>query len=393
MLKKLLIGFIVWRIFLILPIILGYTLVPIRKGYEYTLTTYFLPSTNPIGHFLLSPWANFDGVYYLFIAAKGYTVNAGFFPLFPLIIRIATSLSGTLLPFHPIQFATALLLVHAFSLGALILMYALVRLDRGEEFAWRCVWLFLLFPTSFYLISVYSEGLFILLVLASFYAARKKKWILVSLFGMLATATRIVGIALFPALFYEYIQHLGGWNTFLTSLRANIVKTLIRLLPILLVPMGLVGYLWYSIFRWGNAFAFLAAQGNFQNNRSVTSIVLIPQTLFRYGKILSTIPISQYEWWVALLELGSFFFAAGLLVVGWKKGIRLSYLMYALIALLIPASSGTFSGLPRYVLVLFPVFFCLALVASKAVRTWYMIVGAIILGILLMLFSRGYFVS
>src|SRR5438552_70877 len=63
---------IVWRIFLIIPQIIGQFILREHPGY--------------IGP---SMWANLDGVHYLSIAGNGYhTYEQAFFPLFPLLIYL-----------------------------------------------------------------------------------------------------------------------------------------------------------------------------------------------------------------------------------------------------------------------------------------------------------------
>lgn len=379
--KKIILLFLLWRIILFLPILIANQFIPYREGYGYTSINYFLgKSQSFISNFLLSPWANFDGAYYLLIAEKGYTVNAGFFPLFPLSIHFLASLFGNTLPFSEIQYFTALFLASIFFLISLIVFYKLVRLDYKNNIAiWSIVFI-LLFPTSFFFGAVYSESLFFLFLVLSFYFARKRSWLLASIFAMLLTATRFVGIAILLALIYEFYVS-----------EKNLIKT--KVMSLLIVPLGIIGYSLYNLQKWGDAFYFIHAQGNFQNNREVENIILFPQTIFRYIKIFLTVSPIQYEWFVALLELVSFIFASLMIYIAWKKKVRLSYLIFSVIAFLIPVSTGTFSGLPRYILPIFPIFISLALVANKKFRFLYVIISTTLLALLLMLFSRGYFVA
>jgi Gpi18-like mannosyltransferase len=332
---------------------------------------------------MLSAWANFDGVYYLLIAAKGYTVNAGFFPLFPLSIHMLTSIFGTNmqgLPFEPIQYFTALILASFYFLLSLIVLYKLVRLDYKDNIAIFTIVFTLIFPTSFFYVSIYSESLFLLLSVSSFYFARTNRWFLASLCGGLLTATRLVEIAIIPALVIEFVKQ-----------KENMLKP--KGLLLLLMPLGILGYMLFNFLKWGDAFYFIQAQGAFHNERSVDYIVFIPQTIFRYIKILTTLPPGIFEWWIALLEISTFIFVSIMFFVAWKKKIRISYILFALICFLIPASTGTFTGLPRYALVLFPIFITLALVKNKFVKIAYSILGFSLLLILFALFSKGYFVA
>lgn len=381
MTRKIVFLFLFWRIFLFILLIASEVFLSSRENYGYTLLPYFLDkSNNLLSHFLLYPFGNFDGVYYLLIAAKGYTVNAGFFPLFPLSIHIATFPFKNILPFAPIQYLTATILVSTYFIAGLIIFYKLIKLDYKENVAiWSIIFL-LIFPTSFFYATIYSESLFILLSLLAFYLARKKRWFFAGVMGSLLSATRLVGIALWPALLYEYFKEEKN-------------KLTIKVLPLLLVPLGLLGYMFYNLRTWGNPLYFIQAQGNFANNRSVNAIVLFPQTLFRYIKILFTVKPNIYEWWVAFFELSFFVFALTLFYVAWKKKIRISYLIFGILCFLIPASSGTFSGIPRYIVTIFPIFISLALIKNKFFKIVYSVISIILLFIFFMLFSKGYFIA
>ncbi len=384
MIKKIVFLFLVWRILLFIPLAASYIFLPPRIGYGYTLLPYFLDkSNNLLSNFLLYPFGNFDGAYYLLIAARGYTVNAGFFPLFPLLIYVANlpfnSPAGEL-PFDLIQYFLAIFLVSLFFLASLIAFYKLVRFDYKENIAiWSIIFL-LIFPTSFFYASIYSESLFLLLSLLAFYFARKKMWFFAGITGVFLSATRLVGVFILPSILFEYFKYEKN-------------KSLGKLLLILLIPLGLIAYTFYNLQKWGNAFYFIQAQGNFANNRTTDSIVLFPQTMFRYIKILTTIKPAIYEWWVAFFEISFFVFALAIFYIAWKKKVRISYLIFGVLCFFIPASSGTFSGLPRYILTIFPLFIALALIRNKIFKIIYCVISAVLLFLFFMLFSKGYFIS
>lgn len=376
MFRNILTLFLAWRILLFIPLILGQLFIDHRPGYDYVFPSFFGVNL----HFLLSSWANFDGIYYLIISNGGYSVdNAGFFPFFPLVIGSFASLFGSVGAFDPIRLIVSLLLVGVFLILGLNYMYKLISIDYKKTISlWSIIFL-LLFPTSFFLAGIYSESLFLVLSILSFYFARKKKWILASIFGMLLAATRLVGIAILPALIYEFIKEEKKFSA--------------KALSLLLIPLGLLSYAYYNFIEWGNAFQFAKAQGNLQNERSIDQIILLPQTLFRYFKILTTVSPSIYEWWIALLELSAFVFAAILIFIAWKKKVRTSYLIFSVLAILIPASTGTLTGIPRYVAVIFPIFIALALIKNKYIKAIYIAISLILLAILHMLFSKGYYIS
>jgi len=385
--KKILLIALLWRILLFIPIILGYLLLPYREGFSYTSIAHFTESYNPVLHFLLSPWANFDGVHYLLIAGNGYTNNGAFFPLFSLSIYALSSIFGSIQTFFPIQYFSALFLSNIYFLFALIVLFKLIKLDYKENVASQTILLLLVFPTSFFFVSIYTESLFLLLSLLSFYFVRKGNYWKAGLFGALLTATKFVGIAILPALILEFLIREK-----IVSLKLFKQK-LLKLLPILLAPLGLISYMYYNSFKWGDPFFFVKAQEEFANNRTSSSIILFPQTIIRYFKIFFTVSPNQFEFWVALLELSAFVFASIMLYVAYKKGIRVTYLLFAALCFLIPASTGTFTSIPRYILTMFPIFIALALIQNNRFKLIYGVVCVMLLFLLLMLFSRGYFVS
>lgn len=385
MYKKIILIFVIWRLLLFIPLFFGNLFLSYRIGFSYTSIAHFTQAPNPVFHFLLSPWGNFDGVYYLLIAANGYTSNAGFFPLFPLLIHLLL-FPLNIQAFDIVQILTGLFLSNIFFLAAMLVFYKLISLDYKSGVAMQSIIFLLIFPTSFFFASIYSESSFLLLTLLSFYFARKQKWLLAGLCGGLLSATRIVGIAIFPVLLYEY--YIQNKDLILIN-----KKTLLNILSIFISPLGLIAYMVYNNAKWGSYFYFVEAQGKFFNDRSVSSIVFFPQTIFRYLKIFTSVSPAQYEWWIALLEFSTFVFAITLLYVAFKKKVRFSYILFALLCFIVPISTGTFTGLPRYIAPLFPMFIAIALIKNCWIKVLYTVTSSVLLFILLILFSRGYFVS
>lgn len=384
MYKKIILFFCLWRILLFVPLVAGLFLITYRPGFEYTNIWKFKEAYFPVSSNLLYPWANFDGVHYLRIAGEGYTNNYQFFPVYPFIIKFLSSFAGFGNPFGPQQFFSGLLISNIALLGALLVFYKLLRIDYSSKISFQTIVFLLLFPTSFFLAGVYSESLLLLFVFSSLYFARRKNFLAAGIFGMLSVTTRIVGIAIFPVLLWElYIQSKSERN-----------KTVwLRVIFILLSPIGLILYSVFNKIQTGDYLYFIKAHGQLFNGRSVDSVILLPQTLFRYAKILLTLPPSLYEWWVALLEISSFVFAAILLFTAFKMKVKTSYLIFGVIAFLIPSLSGTFSGLPRYILIAFPIFIALGLTQNRLPKIIYLIIAPILLILLLTLFSKGYYVS
>lgn len=368
--KKLLIYSIaivaIWRIYLFIVGVLGKLLLTERGAFA-----------GPI------PWANFDGIHYLLIAERGYGLHQhAFFPLFPALIRLFAPI------FEGNYVISALLLVHISLIVALILLWKLVEIDFGKRVSRWSIAFLLLFPTSFFLGSIYTESLFLMLVLGSFYYARKGKWWISGLLGAFASATRMVGIFLLPALLAEsYIQKMKG-----RRLKSGLANEFKKVVGILLVPFGIVSYIIYLNITVGDPLAFIHSQPAFGANRSGDEIIFLPQVTFRYMKIFLTVPLTNYDYWIAFLEGISFFAVLVALIINIKR-IRLSYTVFSLLAILIPTFTGTLSSMPRYVLAVFPIVILLSLISNNSIKILLLVVSNIFLIILTMLFTRGHFIS
>lgn len=391
--KKIFLIFLTWRFVLWLPVLFAYLYLPVRDGYEYALFSEYLKYFHlPSLPFFLTSFANFDGTHYITIAHNSYTVNAGFFPLFPLLLRFIANIITFI--FH-LQLDAAivysgLILNTILCLFSLYIGNKLLLKDYPQKTVLQVIVFLLCFPTAFFFAAVYSESLFFCLLLLVFYFSRQRKWLLVAVFGFLLTATRFVGIAILPAIIYEFIK----LEKISVKKFTNYWILWGKLAIISLVTLSGVGlYAVFNYIKWGDALFFIHAQGAFNNDRSVTSIILFPQTVFRYIKILATVSPALFEWRVALLELSMFLFTVTMLIVAWKKKVRMSYLIFSVLCFLIPISTGTFSGLPRYVVVLFPIFIAFALIRNRIIKGIYLTISILLLFVLFMLFTRGYYIA
>jgi hypothetical protein len=357
---------------------------------NFSLTSKLIPSKN---QFLYADsgqkpawlWsrANFDGVHYLEIAQKGYGLyQQAFFPLFPRLIRFSGDLLGG-------RFLLAGFLISFFSLwGALRLLYLLLRLDWPEKIAKKTLLYLLIFPTAFYFTSLYTESLFLFFVLLSFYLARKKKWFLAPLVVALASATRVVGIFLLPALLLEAWQQKSPKKS-----PKKFLKNAFWL--ILISPLGLLTYMRFLAKNFADPLLFVHVQPYFGAQRSGGGIILLYQVFWRYLRMIITCQKNSPLYFTVWLELLSTLLFLALLLFAYFKKVNRSYLLFAVLALITPTLSGTFSSMPRYVLVLFPGFIALSLLSQKKplLGKAYLVLGFILSFACQLLFSQGYWVS
>lgn len=336
------------------------------------------PLPDPGWHNLFAVWERFDSLWFLRIAASGYRVGDGsavFFPLYPLAIRAISWLLGG----HPL--AAALLVSNATLLGALIVLYLLTTSELNEGVAKASVLFLSLFPTSFFLFAPYSEAPFLLLVVSTFWAARRNRWALAGLLGALAALTRNVGVVLLPALAVEaFQQHREGRGALLPRLAASAA-----------VALGLLAYLVF----WGvkdNAFlAPLTRQMNWERTFSWPWATLTNGTKLAVRYIGNT---NGGYWLLDWLIVVPILVLAGYAAVRYRPAFG----VYTWGSLLIPLSF-VFEGrplmsMPRFVLPLFPAFWALADLSERGriPRSAVIAVGAAGLGLLLPLYVNWYYI-
>lgn len=352
-------AFITWRLSLFLIEFLS-KIIPLNKGY-----------LGPV------PWANFDGVHYLSIAENGYGIyQQAFFPFFPLMLKLLSFI------FLGSYIIAGLVIVHLSFFIALYFFYKLVKLDYSEKIANWSVLFLIFFPTSFFFVSIYTESLLLMFVILSFYLTRKKNFILASVIAGFASATKLVGIFLLPVLILEfYLQNKD--RIYLKSYILHLISIIV------LSSSGLVAYIFYLWKVYGDPLLFVHSLPAFGVGRSGEEIILLPQVIFRYFKIFSTIPFFTHDALIALLELSLFFIFLFILLLNITK-IRLSYLIFGIFAIMTPTLSGTLSSIPRYLLTVFPVFVIFAQYKHKKALLGLFIIFLIILTAF---FLRGYFVA
>lgn len=369
--------FIAWKLVIFTFADLGQIIFPLQ--------TNFLGGglLNYLRHPLFWGFINFDGEHYLSIARDGYLpLTHFFFPFYPFIIKVLSVLFGG--SFNTYAF-TGLLLSNSFLFVALIGMIRLGNLILNKETSYFSIILLLLFPTSFYLGAYYNESLFLAIAVWSFYFAFTKRWLLSFLFCGLLSATRLVGIALIPALLYEFL--IEGKNRLL-----NIKSTFYLFLS----SFGIIAYSIYLKATTGDFFAFFKNIEIFGDQRS-SSVVILPQVFYRY--FIKILPNINYRYFpIVFTTYLEIFSAIIFLILGYFVYVKMkkSIFIYCVLAYLIPTFSGSFSSFPRYVLALFPIFIILGDYISKKSKPLRFIIFSLLLlssFFAVALFNRGFFIS
>ena len=353
----------------------------------------------------LFSWANFDGVHYLRIITKGYESAAliqAFFPAFPLVIKLL--LVVLQIKVSQLTVIIAALLVNFGLVSALlVLLFMLVQIDYSETVARNSLVVLLLFPTSFFLAAVYSEALFLFVVLGAFLAVRKERWWWALPLIAIASATRVVGVLLLPALLVELWLQATKSHTLIDVLRraTHWQQDLQHLLskywkPILGITLasvtGIGAYMLYLQQTFGDPLFFYHVQAEFGGGRQ-ESLILYPQVLWRSIKILLNSDLN-IRYFTSVLE----FLAGAVGLVGLLlalKKVRLSYVVFSLAAFIVPTLTGTFSSMPRYILICFALLIWVALQLEHYPRLKIpiAIISGIVLSVSTILFIQGYWVA
>jgi Gpi18-like mannosyltransferase len=365
--KRITILFLFWLISLLAISYLGAVLFPHSENHIFIL------GKSPNIFYALSNW---DGQAYLTIAKDGYNNDNlfAFFPLYPLFVKF-----GSVILFN--NYLLSALAISWFSLlFAIILLWKLVRLDFPKSVADKTLIYLLLFPFSFFFIATYTESLFLLATVAGFYFFRRENYIASSIFGIAATATRVIGPAVAVSLFFEMLIE-----------RKISPKPITSLLVSFLGLFSFVFYLWHI--KHKAVFFIFSVQEYYER----TQLTYPFKVLFSYVKnfvihpnnILATrdSTIIAMEFFVSLI-----FFATIILV--WKR-VNKSYAIFCLISWALPLMTGRTGSMLRYVIILFPCFIVFALLGSK--YPWfhkaYIFLSTLLLAIFAISFINGYWVA
>lgn len=384
--KTLALWFVLWRGILFIVGALAPKLLSYRPTFPYAVEfpLYQLPAW-------IYSWANFDGIHYLTIIRKGYFGTAliqAFFPLYPNLVRLVNHWHSPII--------AGLIVSNLFAFLALVSLYQIGKI-HFPKITWLSLLVLLSFPTSFFFGALYSESLFLVLVLQAFIASHRRRWWQAAGLAGLASATRIIGIFVIFGVLLDYLIDAPTvwqvskvqWQKALVILRKHWLK--IGLMGIL-GATGLLVYMTYLQLRFGDALFFIHVQSEFGGGRQ-ESLIIYPQVVWRYLKILLTARPFNFKYFAYAQEAIVGIFGVLFLYFASKK-IKLGQLVFCLGAFFLPTLTGTFSSLPRYALVIWPLYFIIA--AQLHHSRWKLIYFSLSIALLMLntiLFIQGYWVG
>lgn len=318
-----------------------------------------------LGDTLFDTFAQWDSQWFLHIARHGYDSKqaTAFFPLYPLVVRGVSEVVRS-------DVAAAVLVSLAAGTVAVVVLHKLARPLLGERGANDTVLLVALYPIAFVFTAAYSDGLFLALAAGSFLAATQRRPLLAGVLGGLACGTRLIGLALLPAL--------------LVLLWPRDRRGLVALAPLLLLPAAVGGYALYLDQHVGDAWAFIDAQGVFwqrhvHSGGPFTGLWLAVRDGYQgASELLQHLPRApgapkhndQWSSW-NVIQLLLLVAAVWLTWIAYRR-LGLAYALYSAATLVIvltsPADVVPLVSFPRYVLDDFPLFIALAALGGTRPR-------------------------
>lgn len=329
-------------------------------------------------------WNHYDSGFYVDIAGDGYwgaktlhsMSNWVFFPLYPLLMRFFA------LPFGANGDAlriAGIFVSNSAAVIAAVYLYKLTTKELGRKPAARAVLYLALFPMSFFLSAVYTESLFLALTISCIYYARLHRWWLAGLLGGLAALTRLQGALLLIVVGWEYLQfmttssqsiasqepqtqmssHMAIIQQWLRSRLTNFFQALLRwhtwlnFACLALIPCGLALFSIYAKLKVG-AFTAFSMSEKYGWQRQFTNPIPVLINYIQHPQVAN-----PYDWDFYALNLIMIFAFFPLLIPIFRRlpGI---YGIFTLVFLVTPLTSGRFTSVPRYYLVVFPVYMILA---------------------------------
>lgn len=255
-----------------------------------------------------------------------------FLPAYPLSVRFIEQLFK--LDFDQ----SAFLLSLVFSMSSFIAFYLLClhvnRFSREESYLYTCC--FMLFPFNYYQSMYYTEAFFFACMAFSFVSIASKNYLMSSLLFVPLPLLRPNGIACLLPLFIYFVETEGGFKKIVSDIKTGNRSSVQKSLYFITGPLALGIYCLYQKQMTGHYFAFLKAQSGWYKE------FMFPLLgLFRRSDLAT-----QFNSVYAILFM----------VVAILAGRKLSFSqnVFIWIGLLLPLASGSATGMPRYISMIFP---------------------------------------
>ena len=252
---------------------------------------------------------------------------------------------------------------------------ALLAMDFGEDLISRTITYLLIFPTTFFFSGVYSESLFLALTAAAFYYARTNRWLLACILAALATLIRSQGMILALPLLIEYLHERNfrlqkiGWN----------------ITAFALVPTALLAFALFLKLKFGSWTVMFDVQGIWERHLMWPWHPLA--WFLRYAPPLSPEHHDKLDFGFLLVPLGA--------AIAGLTRLRISYSAYIWTSVGFFSCWGMIGSIPRFDLVIFPLFIVLALIGarSRAFHLGYVVASSMLAALFMVMYSQWNWVA
>lgn len=318
-------------------------------------------------------WKRWDALHYVNLAELGYS---GYMEdgkhLFLVFFPLYPWLMRLVSALTGNTMAAGLLISFLCYAGGCVYLYKLTAWELGRGAARRAVLFLSVFPYAFFFGGIMTESLFLLTTAAGLWYIRRHRWWLAGAIGILAAMTRMHGILLVGAAAAELVENRGGFDW----------KEIGRRLPALLLPV--LGTLVYLLLNWqvaGDPFAFTVMQEHWSQG-----FCWISDTLWYVLQNALSYPTEavRYQLWIPTILLFPVFFA---LAVYARKRFRSMYTLYGFVYLVLNYSLSWLLSAGRYLSCALPFFLFAAALTER--RRWLtiLIAAGMSIGFLVMLYG------
>jgi hypothetical protein len=270
-------------------------------------------------------------------------------------------------------------------------LYALVRLDFEPRVALIAVLFASIHPGAYSLTGVFNESMFLVFAAAAIYFARRESWLISGIMGMGACLARIDGIFLLAPLGYEFIRRtynsdpgpapvreVLGKKNILDSLKGLITRPGVWWLVLVPAGMGIVLFTFHR--ASGNPFVFFDVhEANIHGHIS-----------WPWNMLAETFHKGWHVWMKELPLHGLLF----LIILGSLRGLRRSYVLWMILFFIYQASNGNHSYL-RYQVQCLPMFIALARLSDRypGLQMVYTFISAGLAALFGVMFINAYWVA
>lgn len=298
----------------------------------------------------LQLFLRWDAHYFVQIAQQGYFGPdsaarwVAFFPGLPIAGRAVAELF-TAGHASTTAIVAGLTVVSAVaSAVAAMLLWRIVEARSGRRVALAATALLVAGPYSFVLLAPYSEALFLACALGAWWAASSRRWVLAGLCLAAASATRINGVFLIPAVAVLFVL----------ACRSEARPCFARTLGLVVIgTTGVASYFTWLWLRTGNPFAWSAAQESGWHRRTNWPWFSFLNTVAR---VLGDSPPNALQYCLDLVFAAAI--VAGLVVLLRRRAWPEAMLLGATAVCMMTSSS--YMSIARASLLLFPLWVLVA---------------------------------